>query len=1197
MVSIINLKGYSEKDPLDKAPGFMGYGILIIVNFLLTVILVYLITAFNIVKFNGFTIFNLYFPPFWSIFLEVILNSLIFSVIISYLRKSSSTVFFLIVYIPYYFLDLYLESNVRTIPGKALWEYCSSSFISSIQPPAVKFFITVSVDAILFGILGLYLSRLLASVIYKRKEYPPAPSSEEYNKLFSKEWSNENVDKPKHDAGFWILRLLGLGYVIYLLILLIGILGAKPWPSGIANLIDMTYQNPALAINTYFKIGLMTFLAFLGAYNINLRYHCAIGLIAGHSISTVYSLILFFFDPANDYSSFLITSAIVDGVMIIIFLWILIKYKKDSEEFKPENEFPLFFSIPASINAYLYNALGVIFLSVSVLIIFLRLFSSGDSGISAVYGYPDPMIGNTLTLYVTLSLISFLLIKRDKLRNHFFNLIFFPLAFGAVVSILWVIAGNLIASVLINVREFTTIKGLKEHFTITADWYFVLYALINFILASLMLIFRKMYYNVDYAINSINPSTARNIIALSNAFFGGDAKHQSEILQSIDQFMGGIRGRKRGLLNLPFALLENTINWILGLHPPFSSLSRDEQRYFLRKYIYKNEAERKKSCVPLLSDFVYQIGLSLNAMILFAHYSYINVRYKIGYIPVDARDRTQGDFAAYDPPFKNAAKLPVDENDTANFKPLNSKNLLQVAPRVTTPVSEPEVPGEVDYLIVGSGAGGATAAYRLACSANDPEKILIVERGHRYQPLQDFNDNEIDMMKKIYKEGGLQQTKKFTFSILQGECVGGTTVSNNAACLKMPAKIKSLWENEYQIDLSSLDSEYTTIEKELHIAPLGEQGINKLVKEKFIQAVASYNSQVPDEEKLITEYPILVNHLNNMGDGNWNLGNKRMRKRSMLETYIPWSEARGVKVNSNLTAVRFIESGNKRTAQHVILRADNGSLNRVKIRKAVIVSGGVIASSHFLMRSDVKNENIGKNLSCNFALPLSFEFDEDLKAYDGEQITLAAADPMSRAIFETYFNPPASFALSGIPFVFDRRDSIMNKYKNFLNFGTLIGSEPNGVLFKKADLLNGQAFTWVLGKTDIKNIKYAVSTLVKLGKLAGSKRVVIPTKPGIEVRLDNNDADLFIKTFNDFPLRITDLSINTAHPQGGNLTAGGSSKYSGIRVINEDFKLDKYSNVFVADASLFPTSLTVNPQWTIMAMSSMAAKSVLKYFH
>jgi choline dehydrogenase-like flavoprotein len=47
-------------------------------------------------------------------------------------------------------------------------------------------------------------------------------------------------------------------------------------------------------------------------------------------------------------------------------------------------------------------------------------------------------------------------------------------------------------------------------------------------------------------------------------------------------------------------------------------------------------------------------------------------------------------------------------------------------------------------------------------------------------------------------------------------------------------------------------------------------------------------------------------------------------------------------------------------------------------------------------------------------------------------------------------------------------------------------------------------------------------------------------------------------------------------------------------VVNEHFQVAGIENVFVADASLFPTSITVNPQWTIMAMSSLAMDSVLK---
>ncbi|TWV98865.1 hypothetical protein [Chitinophaga pinensis] len=58
-----------------------------------------------------------------------------------------------------------------------------------------------------------------------------------------------------------------------------GIPGEHVWPGQIQQLIKMTYVNPALAINTYFKIILMTTLAFVAAYNKSLRYHCSLAYL------------------------------------------------------------------------------------------------------------------------------------------------------------------------------------------------------------------------------------------------------------------------------------------------------------------------------------------------------------------------------------------------------------------------------------------------------------------------------------------------------------------------------------------------------------------------------------------------------------------------------------------------------------------------------------------------------------------------------------------------------------------------------------------------------------------------------------------------------------------------------------------------------------------------------------------------------
>ena len=171
-------------------------------------------------------------------------------------------------------------------------------------------------------------------------------------------------------------------------------------------------------------------------------------------------------------------------------------------------------------------------------IIAIRVFTSGNSGLSAIYGSPDPMIGNTVTLYTTLAVISFLLIKRERLRQHFFNAINVPLSFGALTAVLWIIVGGIRGGVWIQTRHAGAV---------TVDWYFILYGILNLSLIAVMVYFRRLYYNVDYSINSLGPSGAIDAIALTKAFFNANEKQSAAVLQSIDRYVGGIRGKEKGI--------------------------------------------------------------------------------------------------------------------------------------------------------------------------------------------------------------------------------------------------------------------------------------------------------------------------------------------------------------------------------------------------------------------------------------------------------------------------------------------------------------------------------------------------------------------------------------------------------------------------------------------------------------------------
>src|SRR5205085_12284835 len=121
--------------------------------------------------------------------------------------------------------------------------------------------------------------------------------------------------------------------------------------------------------------------------------------------------------------------------------------------------------------------------------------------------------------------------------------------------------------------------------------------------------------------NALNPSSARNVLALDGAIYDGDSETSAVVLQRIDAHVAGIRGRKRGLLNFPFWIVEQVLSPLYWLHPAFSAMSRDEQRYFLRRSLLRPPRERARAFVPPLADIAYKIGIAVQALITFAHFT------------------------------------------------------------------------------------------------------------------------------------------------------------------------------------------------------------------------------------------------------------------------------------------------------------------------------------------------------------------------------------------------------------------------------------------------------------------------------------------------------------------------------------------------------------------------------------------------
>ena len=104
---------------------------------------------------------------------------------------------------------------------------------------------------------------------------------------------------------------------------------------------------------------------------------------------------------------------------------------------------------------------------------------------------------------------------------------------------------------------------------------------------------------------------------------------------------------------------------------------------------------------------------------------------------------------------------------------------------------------------------------------------------------------------------------------------------------------------------------------------------------------------------------------------------------------------------------------------------------------------------------------------------------------------------------------------------------------------------------------------------------------------AGAVKVFPASRLPHYLRREQRDED--VRKFRQSVRGPADLALSTAHPQGGNALGRQALR----SVVSPGFSLYDFSNLFVADASLFPAGCNVNPQMTAMALASLAADRLI----
>jgi choline dehydrogenase-like flavoprotein len=642
-------------------------------------------------------------------------------------------------------------------------------------------------------------------------------------------------------------------------------------------------------------------------------------------------------------------------------------------------------------------------------------------------------------------------------------------------------------------------------------------------------------WQARYDLQFLRPMEYRALVAAADVLIAGEHEQATgeDIARSMERYIRRMRAHRRWVYRL--ALFLTDIRPLLVLWPPLTEIAPHDRRVYLKRLfdrprlpVFRNET---RAFVRVCQQLSYA-----------GYYGDPRTFASVGYQPFTERDR----YRELDIPEPKSHPLSVMGPSDA----------------------------EAEVCIVGSGAGGSILAYELAKRGHD---VLILEKGEYVEPRH-FTEDEIEMIGRLYADGVMQQTRDYRFTVLQGSCVGGSTTVNNAVSFRPPKRVVERWNSNWDagIDPNQLNESVDAVEEFLRIRAQTDVKLNPS-GDKFLEGIERLGPAADQLEVGV----VRANIDGCFGSGYCNMGCQWGKKLSMLDVTLPRAQRDfpgrvRIMADCEVTRIRQLSGDPKRI---VDVRASSRKGLKVTIKaRTFVLSGGAVASSYAMLRSGVgRGLPVGKQLSFNMGSPMTAEFEEPLDSYDGLQISHYGLARDNGFAFETWFNPPVAQAVN-MPGWFEQHYENMLAFNKLMAVGVLVGSEGNARVGEA--LLGGPDVIYTPTTGDLAKMGKALRLLADILFEAGATRVMLNTW-GYEELKRGDDLDRIVEVVN----RPNYLALGTGHPQGGNAISDDPKR----GVVDPGFRVHGYENLFVCDASVFPSSLTVNPQLTVMGLAHYAA--------